>query len=253
MAKRYLAVVVPVCIVFSVAGILSARYVVTKLHDRNLTSRLIKRPDIAITVVEGKRREEIASLLDAAGVTSVAQFMDASSGYEGRLFPDTYRFYPNTSAKEVVKTMVDDFNKRTSGITPTDDQLILASIVEREASNDSERATIAGVYANRIAIGMKLEADPTVQYGKDSESHPHTYWGPITRADYQNVLSPYNTYRITGLPPTPIANPGLKSIIAASKPARHDYLYFAHRNGKLLLSKTLQEHEAAIEAADRSS
>ena len=251
MAKRFLTVLIVVVIAASVAGVLGFRYVATKLHEKDLASRLLARPDISITVIEGKRREEIAMLLDAAGVTSKTAFLQASQTHEGYLFPDTYRFFKDTPAKDVVQTMLTDFNNRTKDYSISKEQLILASIVEREASNDLERATIAGVYANRLAISMKLEADPTVQYAKDSESNTSTYWGPITRADYLSVLSPYNTSRIPGLPPGPIANPGIKSIRAAINPAKHDYLYFFHRNGKIVLSKTLQEHEAAIQAADK--
>lgn len=253
MAKRYLIIVVPLCVVTLVAGSLTVNHVIKRLRERDLASRLIRRPDTTITVVEGKRREEIASLLDTAGVTSYQDFMEASNDYEGYLFPDTYRFYPDTPASTVVQTMVHNFNKRLSatGIQLQKEQLILASIVEREASNDSERPLIAGVYMNRITKGMKLEADPTVQYGKDTEGNPRLYWGTITRADYQDVMSPYNTYRVTGLPPGPIANPGLKSITAAVNPAQHDYLYFVHRKGKLILSRTLEEHEQAIANADQ--
>ena len=127
--------------------------------------------------------------------------------------------------------------------------MIVASIVERESENDADRATIAGVYLNRVAIGMALEADPTVQYAKDNITLGTTplskmkFWQPITAEEYHSVASPYNTY-LNLLPPGPIANPGLASIIAAENPAKHDYLYFLYNSKKQLkLAKTLTEHE----------
>jgi UPF0755 protein len=216
----------------------------------------LKREDIRVTIIEGKRWEEIAAQLEAAGVTSYAEFtaiMTANTSYEGTLFPNTYRFFPNTPASDVITTLRGTYAQTVAGAIPTEEQLILASIVEREAQNDSERAVIAGVYQNRLRIGMKLDADPTVQYGKDtlaynaaSKSKTFTFWSPLVRADYAAVKSVYNTYTNRGLPPTPICNPGVKSIAAAMSPVSHDYFYFVHRDGQLLLSKTLAEHERKL-------
>ncbi len=215
-------------------------------------ARSLKRKDISITVVEGKRREEIATELENKGITSAKDFLAASSGVEGTLFPDTYRFFPNTSASDVVSKMQENFNTKTASLNLTRDQLILASIVEREASGDSERATIAGVYNNRLKINMKLEADPTTQYAKDTlayQANPDStfqFWGVITVADYQGVHSPFNTYTVEGLPPGPICNPGIKSIEAAINPETNPYYYFVHKNGQLLLAKTLAQHNQQV-------
>jgi UPF0755 protein len=221
-------------------------------------AKLKKREDISITIIEGKRREEIAAQLAQAGITTYSAFMAASEGKEGRLFPDTYRFFPNTDPPVVVGALTRTFETKAGFLQPTPEQLILASIIEREARNDAERAAISGVYHNRLRISMKLDADPTVQYGKDSlalaqATNPEsfTFWGTITRADYRDVISPYNTYLTNSLPPTPICNPGRKSIEAAMNPATHEYFYFAHRNGELLLSKTLAEHERKLRSAQR--
>ncbi|CAN5192783.1 hypothetical protein BH11PAT4_BH11PAT4_5750 [soil metagenome] len=225
-------------------------YLRDRLNERNLSAKEQKRQDVSVTIVEGKRREEIAITLETAGICSAEAFLAATTKLEGTLFPDTYRFFPSTPVAEVVATFTTTFAKRTRELAPTTSDIILASIIEREARDDAERATISGVYTNRLKRGMKLDADPTVQYARDTaeakQTLTFTYWGTITRADYKGVISPYNTYLNAGLPPGPIANAGVQSIAAAQNPATHDYLYFAHRDGKLLLSKTLAEHESKL-------
>jgi len=217
---------------------------VWSLNQAEQIASSLKKQDYSVTIPEGWRREQIAKVLDQAGVCSYADFMSASQGMEGYLFPDTYRFFHNTPASQVVATMTANFAKRTAGLNPTANQLILASIVEREAKYETERAPIAGVYTNRLKVGMVLEADPTVQYARDNQeaSENLSYWAPITQADYHTIQSPYNTYLHTGLPPGPIDNPGLPSIIAAINPEKNSYYYFFQRNGNIYLSKTLAEH-----------
>ncbi len=254
---------------FSVVGLallISAtflvRYALVQRDERNRLINEQKREDIKITIVEGKRREEIAAQLASAGVCSYDDFITASAGSEGRLFPDTYRFFPNTPAQDVVTVLTNTFNKRIAslssqplpkGLRSVDEAIIVASIVEREAKTDTERASIAEVYLNRLQIGMKLDADPTTQYAKDTIAYQKStarqqvaFWGTITRNDYTAVVSPYNTYTMAGLPPGPIANPGLASMKAVYAPQEHDYFYFFHRNGQLYLSKTLTEHEQKL-------
>lgn len=213
---------------------------------RNLAAEQLKVQDYSLTVPEGKRREEVALLAEHLGICSAADFMTASVGKEGYLFPDTYRFYKNTPASQVVSTMTDDFAKRTSTLKPTPDQVVLASIVEREALSDADRPMIASIYQHRLDVGMKLQADPTVEYAKDTLSQGSglltAYWKPITEGEYQSVKSPFNTYLIAALPEAAIANPGLKSLDAAANTARTDQLYFLYKNKKLLTSKTLEQH-----------
>lgn len=199
-----------------------------------------------ITVVEGLRREEIAAYLDKNQIVKYADFMKAAEGKEGYLFPDTYRISATASAEDIVKKMTDNFSQK-AGEEISRDILILASIVEREAKRDDERAKIAGVYQNRINFGMKLEADPTVQYAKDSQTAidapDFKYWQAITLADYAAVDSKFNTYLNLGLPPAPISNPGLKSIQAAQAPEKHNYYYFFHlADGEAIFSQNLAEH-----------
>ena len=249
MLKR-LTIFCLVLVVLVVGLSFGAKAAIQKFHDRQAeAAKHYYKKDSAVTIVEGKRREEIATTLAKAGICSYQDFLDASSAYEGSLFPDTYRFFPATPAQEVVEKLLDNFQAKAGPLNPSPDDLILASIVEREAQNDAERPLIAGVYANRLKAGMTLDADPTVQYAKDNadfansnQSKSFAFWKPITQEDYQTTVSPYNTYIHTGLPPKPIANPGLESIKAAQNPASHDYYYFLHKDGKLLLSRTLAEH-----------
>jgi UPF0755 protein len=249
MSRATIATLLVITALFAGIGAAGV-YLRNALNERNITIQEQKRKDISVTIVEGKRREEIAISLEAAGICAADTFLAATTELEGKLFPDTYRFFPNTPVSEVVATLTTTFAKRTRELAPTADDIILASIIEREARDDTERTTISGVYTNRLRRGMKLDADPTVQYARDTaeakQTRTFTYWGTITRADYKGVISPYNTYLNVGLPPGPIANPGVKSVAAAQNPATHDYLYFAHRDGKLLLSKTLTEHESKL-------
>jgi UPF0755 protein len=244
----------------------SAVYLRNNLRAReaaDLLARQQQRTDIRITIPEGKRREEIALRLEELGITSYDAFMTASKDLEGKLFPDTYRFFANTPAEDVARSMNNTFKRRVADLDVTkppaplasiNDIVNLAAIVEREAITDEERPQIAEVYLNRLRIGMKLDADPTVQYGKATNALEQggnakdvTMWPVLTRADYQAVISPYNTYRSAGLPPAAIANPGMKSIQAVLQPATHDYFYFFHRENQLYLSRTLTEHEAKLQ------
>lgn len=208
-----------------------------------------------VTIREGLTRQEIAALLAKQGVVSAGEFLAITSHDEGHLFPDTYELKQGTPAFDVRQKLLDTYVLRTKAVNPTDDQLILASIVEREAKGDADRALIAGVYANRLKLGMKLEADPTVQYAKwtalgrapTNQDGSKNYWAEITKADYQAVQSPYNTYLSAGLPPGPICNPGMASIKAVITPAETDALYFFHtKSGQAVFSKTLEEHTKKV-------
>lgn len=193
-----------------------------------------------VRVVEGWRISDIAGEVAKKTKISQADFLAAApvDQYEGYLFPDTYYVNDQTTAVELVKTMRANFDRRTADLSLTKEQVIIASIVEREAKSDSDRPLIAGLYFNRRRIGMALQADPTVQYAKGD-------WSPITVNDYRAVQSPYNTYLSNQLPPTPISNPGLASLKAAVQPAEHDYLYFlTGADGVARFAKTLDQHTA---------
>ncbi len=195
---------------------------------------------VKITFPEGFSISQIADRLSARGIVDKDKFEKEAEDEEGYLFPDTYTFSTSSTTKDIINIMKNNFQKRTAGLGPTRDQLILASIIEREASSKDDRSKIASVYANRLNDGLRLEADPTVQYAKGS-------WDQITQADYRSVYSPYNTYLHAGLPPGPICNPGLASIKAAINPVDTDYYYFFHtKDGRTIYSKDYSEHQASL-------
>ena len=195
----------------------------------------------------------------------------AEAGLEGYLFPDTYEFAAGGDAVDAVQRMLAGFVARASaefagrgadatgedGALSDHDAVILASIVEREAVVPTERARIARVYLNRLATPpYLLQADPTVQYGLGFQSALTGWWKrPLTVDDLASP-SAFNTYVQPGLPPGPIANPGLDSIDAVLHPEPGDWLYFvvdgARCDGSHVFSETLEEHAANV-AAYRAS
>ncbi|AKM82482.1 TPA: endolytic transglycosylase MltG [Candidatus Berkelbacteria bacterium] len=199
--------------------------------------------EVAVTIPEGYRLTQIDALLKEKNLIESGDLIKIASSDEGKLFPDTYRFKKDATAEDIRKTMLDNFTKQTENLHDGNvdrEVLIIASIVEREAKFDDDRARIAGVYFSRLDIGMRLQADPTIQYAKGS-------WLPITLSDYQNVSSPYNTYLHDGLPPTPICNPGIKSVQAALSPVKDGSLYFVSDSaGKAIFAKTLPEHNSNV-------
>lgn len=203
---------------------------------------------------EGARIEEMAALIDRNGLFgfSGAEFLPlvaggalippefaawagipAGASLEGFMFPDTYQLPPDITAADLRDMLLrtfrdrvgDDLAEAAAQQNLTLYQIVtLASIIEREAVWRDEHAMIASVYRNRLDIGMKLEADPTVQYG--IQGARGSWWPQITRADYRDVNSTYNTYLYGGLPPGPIASPGLSAIQAAVHPAESGFFYF---------------------------
>ena len=224
---------------------MSTEEVVNKISDGKTAVR-------KVTIPEGWRVEQIAQYLDSNAFAKYDDFISLAKGYEGIIFPDTYYITLDSGAKEILNMMTEDYKVRTEEIDPSKEDLILASIVEREAKNDAERSAIAGVYKNRLEQNMKLEADPTVLYAHDSrliatgkyDLTTYEFWQPISFSSYQSEISPYNTYINKGLPLAPICNPGLKSIEAAINPDSSNYLYFFHdSSGKIYLSETAAEHD----------
>jgi len=209
-----------------------------------------------VTIPEGWRTEQIAQMFYKKGLVDYEAFMSVADGKEGTLFPDTYRVAKNTTAQTVIDMMVQNFTKRTQELHPTPDQLILASMVEREAKNDEDRPIIASVFNNRLKVGMKLESDVTVEYGLDSDKlalqtkeniNDFVFWTPLKAGESKTAKSTYNTYKIAGLPPTPISNPGIKSIQAVMTPDKSDYYFFlADKDGKAHFAKTKAQHDDNI-------
>jgi UPF0755 protein len=217
-----------------------------------------------ITIVPGDSLMEIEAKFTALKITDSEEFqrlctdrefldsldVDAPS-LEGYLFPDTYRFPKGLDAQDILIMMVNHLReqyddemmaRQLETEIPEKELLTMASIVEKEAIIDKERPIIAGVYYNRLKKHMLLQADPTAIYGVKSSRIR------ITRDDLLRK-TPYNTYMIKGLPPGPIASPGLRSIQAALNPADVPYLYFVSNNdGTHKFSATLSSHESAVKA-----
>jgi len=195
---------------------------------------------VKITIIEGWRASQMEDyLVSDKRLAQFVGFTAKAEPYEGYLFPDTYEIKVDATTDQLITLMRDTFATRTKDLRITPETVILASIVEREAQLDADRPQIAGVYANRVEQGIKLEADPTIQYAKGN-------WAAVTLAEYKSVVSPYNTYLNTGWPPGPICSPGLKSLQAAANPAQNGYLYFFTAKGQTYYSKTLAEHEAKV-------
>ncbi len=237
----------------------------------DLVSDVTKR-DKEFIIYAGWRLEEIAAMVDGLGLSfSGSDFLTFVTAppdafreqlqipqwmsLEGYFYPDNYSMKPNISLGEFLaeilarfKTTVlnEAFNKdlQTSGLT-LHQAITMASIIQRETLAEEEMPTIASVFYNRLAIGMLLETDPTVQYALGYDAQKDTWWkSPLTFTDLE-VNSPYNTYRNPGLPPGPISNPSLAALKAAVAPAKTEFLFFrAKCDGSLThnFSKTYEEH-----------
>lgn len=249
---------------------------------------------ISVTIPEGDNMFQIANRLAAAHITSKAAFLQIAEHdtslisdldpkaptLEGYLFPDTYKFTPGTSAKDIAATMVEQFRVEAArlgigvpaGVTgqPTTTQqgnasptgptappklheiATIASLIQRETPIPSERPLVASVFYNRLKQHMPLATDPSVIYAAILQ---HKYRGTIFESDLKSS-SPYNTYTHLGLPPGPICNPGLGSLQAALHPAKTDYLYFVaagpNPSGPSRFSSTLAQHDKDVAAYRRA-
>jgi UPF0755 protein len=226
---------------------------------------------VSFPILPGWRMEEIAAALPTSGLNitpndflmaaqsppagySFSEQISSGNSLEGFLFPDSYIFDREISTQDLLKTLLDNFEQQ---VTPRlreryeqqDLSLLeavtLASIVQREAVAEDEMPLIASVFYNRLAIGMKLDTDPTVQYSIGYNARQNTWWtNPLSLEDLQ-IDSPYNTYLYPGLPPGPIANPGLAALRAVAFPAQTPYYYFragCEEDGRHSFSVTFEEH-----------
>ncbi len=207
--------------------------------------------ELRVTIPEGLRREEVAAkYATALGEDSdfINEFLEISKGKEGYLFPDTYLFPVDASASAIVKKMTDNFNDRTEGLLAKNNltfgqTVTLASIIERETKTAIERPIVAGILLNRLESGMPLQVDAAVQYAVGDSKN----WWPILSKTDLDINSPYNTYKFAGLPPAPIASPGLSSLKAAFEPSATDFWYYIHDSeGQIHYARTLTEHNANI-------
>lgn len=186
---------------------------------------------ITLTIPEGYSREQTAQLAREAGLRG--DYMKASEGHEGFLFPDTFELERGAPVTDLVQLQLQDFKRRVGGVDlgyarsknlNTDDVVTIASMVEEEAQLDEERPLIAAVIYNRLREGIPLGIDATVRFATGN------FEEPLTESELA-VDSPYNTRVNAGLPPGPISSPGLASIEAAARPANVDYLYYVVEPG----------------------
>jgi UPF0755 protein len=220
----------------------------------------------SLTIPEGYNIFDVAQAVEAAGLGSQEAFLAAERQHteliaewlpegagrkpeslEGYLFPDTYQFSRHATPLQMLTTMVHRFRQRSAQLGLTGDvarTVIMASLVEKEVSQDAERPLVAGVFENRLDKDMPLATDPTVIYAALLEKR---WRGTIYASDLQST-SPYNTYRHTGLPPGPICNPGVAALRAALAPAQTDYLYFvSDAAGHSRFSTNLKEHDEKVQ------
>lgn len=248
---------------YQIDGSMSLRQVAETLQSATAQA-------IQITIPEGWRREQIAGALEQSelGISSdtflratqltpngfsFSSQIPAGGTVEGFLFPDTYLFEPGTNTVEASQAMLKDFDERVTPEMRADFEaqgltlfqaVTLASIVEREAVVPDERPMIASVFLNRLSQGLKLDADPTVQYALGLQPDG-SWWKTALSSDDLNLDNPYNTYLYPGLPPGPICNPGLASLQAIAQPADTPYLYFraaCDGSGRHLFAETYEQH-----------
>jgi UPF0755 protein len=224
---------------------------------------------VALTIPEGANIFDVANRLEQAGISTREEFLSAqpklveliadidpqAKTLEGYLFPDTYRFSRHASTSQIAGAMTRRFRTAATEIGLKEnvhDVVTLASLVERETALASERPEVASVFENRLAKHMPLMTDPAVIYGLEVQRQ---WRGSIYQSDLKRD-TPYNTYLHAGLPPGPIANPGLPSLRAAMNPPHTDYLYFvaagANPQGKSLFAKTLEEHTKNVSGYRRA-
>lgn len=240
--------------------------IVNASTNYSLINNLINSVNVSkkVTILEGWSINEIAEKLHTSIKIDKKSFIKASqnenllkkwdvnsNSFEGYLFPNTYQFTEDETAIEIINKMVSEYKKnitkkmrdRMSKMDLTENEVLtLASIIEGEAIYDSERPRISGVYHNRLNKGMRLQADPTIQYIINDSPRR------LLNKDLK-IKSPYNTYLNHGLPPGPINNPGIESIKAALYPEEIDFLYFvAKGDGYHTFSKTEKEHNRAKRA-----
>ncbi len=246
----------------------------SKMSIQEITDALAnsKMADNKFVIVEGWRLEQVGAYLTQRGLNGAGFIQEAKNptkyktqfsflkkfnpknSLEGFLFPDTYEFFEDSTAEEIVSKMLETFQIKVyeklsfsnNYFNNPYDVLKLASIIEREVPKEEDRSQVAGLYINRLKLNMKLDADPTVQYQKESNlkiSKIGDFWTKIKATDYQKWEGNFNTYLTTGLPQGPICSPGLSAIESVINYAQNDYYYFFHdSNGQIYFSENYSEH-----------
>lgn len=246
----------------------------TGMNPEEVVTELQRGPQIStldVTIPEGLRVTEIleilaqsttidrtsleAALTQGRVVTGVAELPEQPqlSDWEGLLFPDTYRFFAESTAAEILNRMAQTTEQRMDEVDWSEltdagfsryQGLVIASLIESEVRVDEERALVSSVIRNRLDREMRLEIDATVLYALGTRD--------VSMFD-NTVVSPYNSYAVVGLPPTPISAPGMTSLAAAAAPANTDFIYYvlSDTSGRHTFSRTFAEHQAAVEQSRR--
>ena len=241
-----------------------------KLNNHMSTRQVIKalvagdpQEEVTVKIIEGWTNKEIGEYLEGLGLFPKEEFWQATLGrsdlafeynflngdndydLQGFLFPDTYRVYKDAKPEDIIRRMLDNFENKVSedlrkeavekNIT-LHQAITMASIVEKEVPDDSNRQLVANIFYKRLNINMALQSDATVNYATGKSALQPTY-------DDLAVDSPYNTYKYQGLPPGPINNPSLSAITASIRPVKNDYWYFlTTKEGEVIYSMTGEEH-----------
>ena len=224
---------------------LAAAIMSTKVHEY-----LALPEPVAVRIPSGMRKEQVATLFASELAWSKDQkdiFLKEVGDVEGMLYPSVYLVPPSTTPAEAAHIITARFDERvraryassTEAQVPMSDALALASIIEREAGDESEMPIIAGILWNRLFSDMRLQADSTLSYARGTARNG---WWPVPRSRDKYIKSPFNTYQNEGLPPAPIASPSVAAVYAALNPAKTDCLFFFHAKNTFYCSATYEEH-----------
>ena len=209
--------------------------------------------DVWVTIPEGFRAQEIADILEKNVPGYKNSWKDILEKNEGYLFPDTYLIPKTSDVNLVLSILKNNFEKKYSSIDSKnsnfskEELVTIASLIEREARFAEDRPLVASVIVNRLNNGIKLDIDATVQYVLGYQENEKRWWKKNLTFEDLKVNSPYNTYRIRGLPKAPISNPGVATLNAALNPSQTDYLYYiSDKSGRNHYAETLEAHNANI-------
>ncbi|MBU6310451.1 endolytic transglycosylase MltG [Patescibacteria group bacterium] len=236
------------------AGTDAVRIVGSVIAESPLYAYVSPLPEpVSVRLVPGLRAEEVAERVASSLGWDRAEryaFLEEAVRREGRLYPSRYLFEKDATPSEVLRVLDARFNARmgaryassTEAIVPMQDALTIASLIEREAGNETEMRIISGVLWNRLFADQRLEIDATLSYARGSEKR----WWPVPRPRDKFVQSPYNTYRHAGLPPGPIASPSIAAVYAALNPEVTNCYFYFHSKGSFYCSPTYAEHVAKL-------
>lgn len=229
------------------------------MSPQQILDTLSTEPEEAwVTFLEGLRVEEYAQEMEKnfPDTFNTQEFLTLAKAKEGRLFPDTYLLEKNVSPPMLISLLSNTFDKRYAqagegGMVDTvltqQQLVVLASLLEREARGEDSMKMVAGILLNRLRIGMPLQVDATLQYAKGYDRKAETWWS-TPKSEDKAIDSPFNTYKNTGLPPSPICNPGLLALKAALSPTKSNYLYYiSDTKGAMHYATTYPEHQKNIE------